>query len=227
MRQNRIRNAFTLVDFLIVIAVLAAVFVVYLPTTTHYQPKAPKIVCTNNLKLVGSAFRMWALDHNDQMPMSVSLTNGGAMEAAITGNVATIFQVISNELVTPKVLFCPTDRKRMQATTFDQGVAGKGVPVGISFLNNSNATYFVGLDATDLLPNGFLSGDDNLLVAGAAAGAGILSLATNAPVEWSEARHVQLGNIGLADASVQSFSSRALQRALANTRLATNRLAMP
>jgi hypothetical protein len=35
------------------------------------------------------------------------------------------------------------------------------------------------------------------------------------------------GNVGLADGSVQGFSSTALRRALENTGVETNRLAMP
>lgn len=80
----------------------------------------------------------------------------------------------------------------------------------------------------------FLSGDDNFLVGGNSGGyggtqvtPGILSLTKKDPLAWSDIRHERQGNIGLADGSVQGFSSSALRNALANTGVETNRLAMP
>ena len=195
----------------------------------------PGIRCSNNLKQVGLAFRSWAIDNNDKMPMSISVTNGGAMEAVIDGNVAAAFQVMSNELNTPKILFCPTDKQRIQAVTFDQISSSKGWRDSISFLGNTNLSYFVGLDAKDTSPDMFLSGDDNFLlggnykgdVGGAPVPPGVLILTTNSPVTWSQARHEKQGNIGLADGSVQGFSSHSLRTALKEKGTEPNRLAMP
>jgi prepilin-type processing-associated H-X9-DG protein len=47
------------------------------------------------------------------------------------------------------------------------------------------------------------------------------------PVAWNDTRHLKQGNVGLADGSVQGFSSNKLREALANTGVETNRLAMP
>ena len=192
-------------------------------------------MCTNNLKQVGLAFRIWAGDHQDINPMQVSVTNGGAMEAVLSGNIVAVFQVMSNELNTPKILFCPTDKKRIQAVIFP---SPSGTPQNAgheSFSGNNNLSYFVGLDAKDTLPSMFLSGDDNFLVGGtniyasggSPAPSGILSLTTNTPVAWNDTRHLKQGNVGLADGSVQGFSTSALRNALAYTGVETNRLAMP
>ncbi len=62
------------------------------------------------------------------------------MERAATGNVAAVFPVMSNELNTPKILFCPEDKIRTQATMFTATQPG-----------NSNISYFVNLDAVDSL----------------------------------------------------------------------------
>lgn len=230
-------KGFTLIDLLIVVAVLFILGVILIPKIGVSTTRSPRITCTNNLKQVGVAFRIWAGDHQDTFPQAVSITNGGAMEAVLTGNVAAVFQVMSNELNTPKILFCPTDKKRIQAITFDRTSPSRGWHKSVSFLGNTNLSYFVGLDAKDIRPNTFLSGDDNFLVGGMPRGrmviggsnapSGILSLTTNAPVAWSEARHEKQGNVGLADGSVQGFSSNALRAALTNTGVETNRLAMP
>ena len=212
-------RGFTLIELLVVIAVLAILCVLFGPNLISHRARSPRIECVNNLKQVGLAFRVWATDHHYNFPMHSSTTNAGMLKAAASGNVALIFQVMSNELSTPKVLFCPADMKRTQITSFSQD----GVPP----LSNANVSYFVGLDAADVLPNSFLSGDDNLLIGGVEVKPGIQTILTNTPIEWSETRHEKQGNIGIADGSVQGFSSHALKAALKTTGLATNRLAMP
>lgn len=170
--------------------------------------------------------------------MEVSVTNGGAMEAVMAGNVAAVFRVMSNELSTPQILVCPGDKRRIQATTFSESAAADRNFPGVYFSNSSNTSYFVYLDSNPSTPQMLLVGDDNLLVGGKATRAGvaingapvmpgILSLWTNLPVAWSPERHEKIGNIGLADGSVQGFSSSRLVEALRNTGAATNRLAFP
>lgn len=227
MKQRLKTDGFTLIDLLIVIAVLFILVVMLMPSRRGGKAKAPRIACTNHLKQVGIAFRIWSGDHNGQLPMDLSVTNGGAMEAFMRGNVAAVFQVMSNELNTPRILFCPTDKKRIQAVVFNSSSSTQGNPALVSFANNSNLSYFVGLDINTNLPGMFLSGDDNFLLNDVATKPGILSLTTNTPVAWSKTRHEKQGNVGLADGSVQGFSSTSLRNALANTGVETNRLAMP
>jgi hypothetical protein len=235
-KKYNARRGFSMLDLLLVIAAIGGVSFVLLPKIFHPRGcRAAPISCTNNLKQVGLAFRIWAGDHNDRMPMQVSVTNGGAMELTEAGSVYAAFLVMSNELNTPKILFCPTDKKRIRAVTFDQPTSAKDRRGSVSALSNTNLTYFVGLDANDTSPSMLLSGDDNFLIGGVrgklASGSpvppGILSLRTNAHIAWSNARHEQQGNIGLADGSVQGFSSSSLRLALENTGAETNRLAMP
>ncbi len=235
MKTCRGGCGFTLIDLLMVIAVLTVLYLLFFPRVTSCRGKALRITCTNNLKQVGLAFRIWAGDHQDTNPTQISVTNGGAMEAVLSGNIVAVFQVMSNELNTPKILFCPTDKKRIQAVVFPSTNVTQLSSGAAPFTGNTNLSYFVGLDAKDTLPSMFLSGDDNLLVGGTHRGevggkpapAGILSLTTNTPVAWADTRHEKQGNVGLADGSVQGFSSSALRNALANTGVETNRLVMP
>jgi hypothetical protein len=150
--------------------------------------------------------------------MEISVTNGGAMELAVAGNVSAIFRVMSNELSIPKVLVCPQDTGRHHATNFTTD------------LNHQTISYFVGLDAEDKYPKMILSGDDNLEVDGIRVRPGILNLSTNASVGWTKERTGQFhgpGNIGLADGSVQQTTALTPQPALVNTGTATNRLVIP
>ena len=236
LSRRNLPGGFTLIEFMVVLAVLVLLAAMLLPGMNGNKAKPERILCTNNLKQVGLAYREWATDHNDNHPPEVSLTNGGAMEAVLAGDVAMVFRVLSNQISTPKILFCPTDRRRIQATTFDN-IPVKRSRRDVPFVGNSNVTYFVGLDTNPSSFQMLLTGDDNLLVGGQAGyygglngspvRPGLLSLWTNTPVAWADSRHGKQGNVGLADGSVQWFSSRKLAEALCNTGATTNRLAFP
>jgi hypothetical protein len=137
------------------------------------------------------------------------------MEPSLRGNVAPVFQVMSNELATPKVLLCPADADRFAAKSFTAG------------FDNSTVSYFVGVDAADDKPSMFLSGDESFAIDSRPVKSGLLLLATNAPVSWTAARHVNQGNIGLADGAVMTTGSASLRQLLVQTGVATNRLALP
>ena len=207
-RTSRAR-AFTVIELLIVIACLGVLSALFLPALQRRSHCGLRINCTNNLKGIGLAFRTWALDNSGKYPMQVSITNGGAMEWVERGIASVHFQVMSNELSTPKVLLCPADVGRTSASSFQT-------------FNNSHLSYFVGAEAENTNPQGLLSGDANLLIGGVAVKSGLLELGTNQSVGWSSTRHVLQGNVALADGSVQGFASTRL-----GALLSTNRLLMP
>jgi len=62
------------------------------------KEKAEAIACINNLKQLGLAARVWALDNNDMTPPNVL--------------------DMTNEMSTPKILYCPSDKGRQMADTF-------------------------------------------------------------------------------------------------------------
>jgi len=218
--------AFTRMDFIIIVAVLVVLACVTLPLIAKRSARTSKIGCTNNLKQIGLAYRQWSIDDGDKYPAAVSTADGGAKEWIEAGAVYTSYLVLSNELNTPKILICPEDRtpKRVQATTFEWPSPS---PNSVPFINNDNVSYFVGLDADETEPQRILVGDDNFLVGGVKPKSGVLLLWTNTPVAWTKNRHVNQGNIGLADGSVMGVSTPKFQHTLINTEMATNRLAMP
>jgi prepilin-type N-terminal cleavage/methylation domain-containing protein len=208
-------RAMTLLEILVVCAVLAILAVILLPTIMpvphHYGYAGPQ--CVNNLKQTALACRVWEGDNNDKFPPFVSVTNGGSMEYVNTPNVWRHFQVMSNELSTPKVLVCPQDTARFVATNF-------------TFMNNSNISFFFGVDASDSNPNMILSGDRNI-TNGTPVKNAMLNLTTNRPAGWTSEIHNKVGNLALADGSIQQVSISGLRMTVTNTGFATNRLQMP
>jgi type II secretory pathway pseudopilin PulG len=204
---------------LVVLAVLSVLaLIVFLPVYYAVGNNAKRINCENNLKLVGLAYIIWAGDNGDKFPMQVSITNGGTMDLAATGNVGATFRVMSNELKTPKILYCPADKGRTAATNFQTG------------FNNENVSYFVSLEANTNTSHALLSGDANFAIGGVPVKPGLLELWMNTPVTWTSARHYIKGNIGLADGSLvggNDPNAPDLTNLLYQTGLATNRLAIP
>ena len=86
--------------------------------------QAQEINCINNLKQVGTAFRLWAGDYGERFPFNVPTKDGGTLECCAPGpdgfdaNAWRHFQVLSNELNTTKVLVCPSDPSASVAGDF-------------------------------------------------------------------------------------------------------------
>jgi prepilin-type processing-associated H-X9-DG protein len=68
-----------------------------------------------------------------------------------------------------------------------------------------------------------LLGDDNFEIGGVPVKSGLLELSMNTPISWTAARHKFVGNIGLADGSVQQVTQDGLRSAF----VVSNRLAIP
>jgi prepilin-type N-terminal cleavage/methylation domain-containing protein/prepilin-type processing-associated H-X9-DG protein len=240
MNKMRIKNlAFTLIELLAVLAVLAILAASILPALARTRSSAQRIACADNLKQVGVAFRTWAAGHDGTMPMKYPMASGGADNhvgyRTLTASQLTsrgvfgIFLVMSNQLATPKVLFCPAEYEtssRQAATTFanagTQGSVGK-----IPCTNDLNVSYFVGVDAQETMPRMLLTGDHNLgngnppmtaYLSAPATGSPFLALGTNYPsaggVGYMDNMHARRGNVGMADGSVEYFSRSNLQDAL-------------
>jgi prepilin-type processing-associated H-X9-DG protein len=147
--------------------------------------------------------------------MAISAANGGTMEMTTAGSLVSTFQIMSNELSTPKILLCPADRDRTVASNFQANLSVRHI------------SYFVGLDANTNSPLVFLSGDGNFEIGGLPVKPGLLEFSTKTPLAWTTARHNRAGNIGLADGSVRLLNNSDLTNQLHQTGLATNRLAIP
>lgn len=200
----------TLIEVMIVVVVLVLLGLVVVSRMTHVPRPANRLRCANNLKQIGLGFRLWSGD-GVRFPQALSTNEGGTLEFG--PEVWRHFLAISNELATPIVLWCPADRARRPAKDFGS-------------LQNPSLSYFLSLDARETEPQMVLSGDRNLALAGKSPGPGVVSLATNSVVGWTQEIHPDGGNICLADGSVQLVTEARLQDQLRQGG-STNRIAIP
>lgn len=148
---NRIRGI-TLIEVLVVVFVIALVAAMFLPAIAVSKQKSSRIGCINNVKQIAITFRIWEGDNGDKYPMQFAVTNSDMMKLIGEGNAYVLWQSMSNELSTPKVLLCPEDTNHIAATDF-----------GIGF-SDANISYFFGLDAVENNPQNLLIGDDNFAI---------------------------------------------------------------
>jgi len=200
----------TLIEVLVVIFAIALLAAMFLPALGAAKRKRSRIDCISNLKQIGLSFRVWEGDNGDKLPMEFAATNSDTMKLINSGNSYVIWQTISNELSTPRILHCPDDTEHTEATNnFSTG------------FSDANISYFFNLDGNESCPEMILTGDNNLAVNGVRVPPGIFNLSTNSSVTWTKERHNGAGNIGIADGSVQQANSEGFNVALANS-AATN-----
>lgn len=207
-KAGRRARAFTLLELLTTIAIIAVLAALLLPALQNSYRKARRAVCTSQLKQVGTAFHSWAHDHNDLYPMQVSTSAGGTKEfaeqAALNPNESFTyrhFQAVSNELLVAKVLLCPAEKARTAARDFES-------------LRNENISYWLNNDAVFGHPSSPLAGDRNVRTSGRTEWTFVQFGAGDA-LEFSADLHGHRGNVAFGDAHVDTLDSAALRRAFA------------
>jgi prepilin-type N-terminal cleavage/methylation domain-containing protein/prepilin-type processing-associated H-X9-DG protein len=207
-QSSRRAGAFTLVELLCVIAVVGILAALMLPALNQSQARAKRIECASNLHQQGIAFQAFTHDHNDKFPMAVPLGEGGSQEFVQNGRAAggefyfsyRHFQALGNELSSPVVLVCPADT-RLPATDF-------------AALQNSNVSYFIGVNAEFSRPDSLLAGDRNL-TANSVPNPSILRGEADNRLRWTWEMHRSKGNVLFAGGQVEEWNNTALASAAA------------
>jgi prepilin-type N-terminal cleavage/methylation domain-containing protein len=177
--RNKKIGAFTLIELLVVIAIIAILASMLLPALARAKQKAQRISCVNNMKQIGTAYRIWENDNGDKYPQQQVQSLGGCTET-LTSSATTAgeccwlpYALMANEMgQSPKVILCPSDDWSGANTNFFWGTTQNGYllptgqwpspPATTGSFDNTNISYFVGVGAADTQPQSILGGDRNL-----------------------------------------------------------------
>ena len=201
------------------LAALTLLAAVAWPVLAQAKPRAQRVTCANNLTRIGRAVHQWGSEHGDRIPVRVPMADGGAYQHPLDGQLWFHFGLMSNELVTPKVLACPSDPVVRLARDFTLDPWGSFM--NASYRNNA-VSYMLGLDAFFDFPNAILAGDRNLVVSsvssscssGVRNAAAINTWPSDPRVAWTMNLHPGTGDLLLMDGRVEETATARLRQVL-------------
>lgn len=206
-------NAFTRLEFVCVVVVIAVLLGIVIPTMGPTKARNARIGCVNNLRQVGISHRLFANDNGDRIPIQISTNEGGLKEVKETIPASRFFQALSNEIGTPKVLICHTDKARSPALSFEK-------------LRNSNLSYFYNIDPGDEgSPQNILWGDRN--ITGGTMTNGLMIFSADSQFLWTSELHNKIGNVVISDGSIQQATSAKFREQFRAASNNVMRLAIP
>jgi len=105
------KNAFTMVELLVVITIIAILAGIAFPVYNHVIASARAAACVSNLRQLGAALNLYLADHNATMPTLAAGRSSSSQDVAVIDNTLNAY---ANA---PGVFACPADQQGIAAAT--------------------------------------------------------------------------------------------------------------
>mgnify|MGYP001465244344 CR=1 FL=1 len=234
-KPNRKQSAFTLIELMVVIAIIAILAALLLPALAKAKRTAQRASCVSNMKQVSLAFILWVHDHEaNNLPFRVETANEGTKDPPTSAPWYGLqnqnwfqFSWVSNQLDSPKVLVCASDKKKHVADSWSYDPGG-------GFLHSNqrgnSVSYNLWLDG-GFVDNvlSFENAQEHILIsdrnvaydeivqycsAGIRPARSINGKDVNTGAKWEDQKeygHGVAGQVGLLDGSVASINTSGLK----------------
>ena len=240
--SNHETQAFTRIELLIVLMILAVLAGLLALGLGKAKQRAKRMQCINNLKRASMGFRLFSADGSPDYPFT-SLSKGTAVLAGIppfdskkSADFWKLFQAASMDMASPRALVCPSDPGRIPAVTF--GTNGLSTEFSHTSQRFNSLSYFASIDADEQYVGNIHMGDRYLtrdpeaktetttsfLFGQHDVGYGSTSLPA---LRWISSVHGGGGNATFMDGSGQFLATAKLRDALRKQGTATNRIWLP
>jgi type II secretory pathway pseudopilin PulG len=211
-RRQVFQAAFTLVELLVIVAIVGLAFVMMPVSFSGGREKARRIKCVSNLKLVALSMQVYAANNKHLFPWE-SANLSAQIKVDLAKDPYTSFIILTNELGTPRLLTCPADSRH--------------VVDDWTKLTRNNISYFISPSATEGYPQSFLGGDRDVTTNGIRLNPGLHSLDWPSDIGWDNTQHKSTGNACLSDGSIHQLSKSRFKDQFKNSGLTNITLAIP
>jgi hypothetical protein len=192
---------------------------VVLPSLADNRSRSQQIVCIDNLRLIGRAVQVWEAENVRVSPWKTVTVPEGTIPRDALAYMG--FRMLSNELVTPKVLVCPSDATRIKKIADNWGTSVNGGYGNTAGYGDNATSYTLSYHTFFTEPNSLVSSDRNLRVDASVRSCTFSGLtgffaemrvgAQTTGAGWTNNVHGLVGNILTTDGRVTQTSSNSLK----------------
>lgn len=111
MRRNDTEKGFTLIELMVVIAIIGILISLLLPAVSRIRENARRMNCASNLRQIGLSIKQYAQDNDEAFPSTWGSDWGAVGYAAPTFAEATasLSLLYPDYIDNPKIFSCPSD----------------------------------------------------------------------------------------------------------------------